>query len=177
MRREPALLGVDVGFAEKSLSTGIAWRVRGQVGAGRVGTSWASRGGALPKGVAFDVAALDAPIVPAGDGVPSRGCENVFCRGVFSWRCKPGISHFGRGLKLRNAGRDAAGQFLSALKRTAPHPLCAVPGFPSVEAFPNTFLGVLLPGDFYPERPTKRRRGGPKTSDLLYEAAAARGRG
>jgi predicted nuclease with RNAse H fold len=73
-------LGVDVGFAASSLTTGLAWRVGDQVGVTKTGTSWKERREALPAGIAFSIAALDAPILPAHEAQPYRGCESVFLR-------------------------------------------------------------------------------------------------
>ena len=145
LRAQPSLLGVDVGFAKDARSTGLAWRVDGVIGACRTGSAWSARSLSLPAGVTFDLAALDAPLVPAGPGIPIRGCEAAFYRGAFWNRCRPGMSHHGRGLELRRAGEIASAQFTAVLRDKEISAGAAVPGVPMVEAFPNTFLGVLLP--------------------------------
>ena len=60
------VLGVDVGFSARGKTTGLAWRVDGQVDATVTRSAWESRHAALPAGVLFDVAALDAPLLPPG---------------------------------------------------------------------------------------------------------------
>jgi hypothetical protein len=168
---EPSLLGVDVGFAKDARSTGLAWRVNGVIGACRTGSAWSARSLSLPAGVTFDLAALDAPLVPAGPGIPIRGCEAAFYRGAFWNRCRPGMSHHGRGLELRRAGEIASAQFTAVLHGKEISAGAAVPGVPVVEAFPNTFLGVLLPERVY--APCTKIKGA--KSDWLYQACVAEG--
>jgi hypothetical protein len=162
---------VDVGFSKSNKSTGLAWRVDGRIGACRTGSEWALRSAALPVGVSFDVAALDAPLVPAGPGIPRRSCEAVFYRGAFAKRCRPGMSHFGQGLQFRQAGTLAADQFLAVVGNGHRLASIAVAGAAMVEAFPNTFMGVLLP-DFVLAGLPPGRSG---KSDRLYEACLAEG--
>jgi hypothetical protein len=167
------LLGVDVGFAAASRTTGLAWRVNAEVKTGRTGTSWTDRKQALPSGVNFSLAALDAPILPKHDPQPHRGCESVFYGGAFWNRCRPGLSHHGRALALRWAGADAASQFATVVlgqglvSELEVQRDCAI-----VEAFPNTFLGVLLPEAIYEhcDRGLNERK-----SDWMYRKVAERG--
>lgn len=168
------LLGVDVGFASSSLTTGLAWRIGSKVGATKTGTSWKSRSADLPSGETFSNIALDAPVLPAHDGTPYRGCESVFYGGAFWNRCRPALSHHGRGLKLRMAGTESAVQFtlvLSGTKLVVPE-LEARPNSSLVEAFPNAFLGVLLPAETYDrcDRPPNEHK-----SDWMYRKAAEQG--
>ena len=128
------------------------------------------RSAALPADVLFDLAAFDAPTVPAGGGVPARGCEAVFYRGAFWNRCRPGMSHHGRGLDLRRAGATAAQQFGAVVKVGHQVTSAAVPGHAMVEAFPNTFLGVLLPEPVLDRLPPGRSK-----SDRLYDACLIEG--
>jgi hypothetical protein len=168
---DPNLLGVDVGFSKTGRSTGLAWRVGRELGACKVGSGWEARRAALPVDVTFDMAALDAPLVPPGPGIPRRSCEAVFYRGAFWNRCRPGMSHHGRGLLLREAGASAASQFRAVVGTGGLPELEAVPGARMVEAFPNTFMGVLLP-----ETAINRLEGnGKPRSDRLYEACLADG--
>jgi hypothetical protein len=84
------------------------------------------------------------------------------------------MSHHGRGLDLRNAGREAAEQFSKVAQR--PGAMVrggVVPGVPLVEAFPNTFLGVLLPTKAYED--SGKLPKGKVRSDWLYELAVANG--
>ena len=154
-----SLLGVDVGFSKARKTTGLAWRVDGRIGVSLAGTSWLSRSAELPSGILFDVIAVDAPIVPSGPGQDgARGCESVLSRDAFSRRCKPGMSHFGRGLALRHAGANASGQFGEVCPQI-------------VEAFPNAALAVLLNEAAFDETVLH----GQAKSDRYYEAAARQG--
>jgi predicted nuclease with RNAse H fold len=165
------LLGVDVGYSARRRTTGIAWRIGDTVGAVRAGTLWSDRQGQLPSGVTFSVAALDAPILPDHQGCPLRGCEAVFYGGAFWNRCRPGFSHHGRGLALRKAGREAAWQFALVLDGKCIAPAVAVrTGVPIVEAFPNTFLGVLLAESAFEKTAKSETK-----SDWLYRMAVGEG--
>ncbi len=168
---DPNLLGVNVGFSKTSRSTGLAWRVGGELGACKVGSGWEARRAALPVGVTFDMAALDAPLVPPGPGVPRRSCEAVFYRGAFWNRCRPGMSHFGHGLAFRQAGTLAAAQFREVVKDYRESAFMAIPNAAMVEAFPSTFMGVLLPDEVIARLPFKRSG----KSDRLYEACLQTG--
>ena len=108
---------------------------------------------------AVDVIAIDAPIVPAGTPEHlSRKCEHIFSRGKFQRRCKPGMSHVrGTGRQLRTEGRRAADQITGSATRI-------------VEAFPNTFLGVILPEEAFPSPPGRFRK-----FNWLYEQWMERG--
>jgi hypothetical protein len=119
--------------------------------------------------VRFDLAALDAPLVPASPGIPSRSCEAVFYRGAFAKRCRPGMSHFGHGLEFRRAGELAADQFRAVVGNEHRLASAAVAGAAMVEAFPNTFMGVLLPDAVLAGLPSGRSG----KSDRLYEASIA----
>jgi predicted nuclease with RNAse H fold len=158
-------LGVDVGFSLTRKTTGLAWRIGEKVEVCLAGSSWASRQSALPKGVQFSIVALDAPVVVNDRGILPRACEAVFYRRPFWNRCRPGLSHHGRGLDLRRAGRDAVLQFSSVLMSgqsiSGPKP-----SLPVVEAFPNTFLGVLVPERDYH---VIGRAGSQSKSDWLYD--------
>ena len=169
--QSPNLLGVDVGFSKTSKTTGLAWRVNGKIDGRRTGSSWEARAAALPIGVSFDLAAFDAPLVPAGPDIPRRSCEAVFYRGAFGKRCRPGMSHFGQGLTLRQAGSIAVQQFHPVVTNHRPPTFAAVAGAAMVEAFPNTFMGVLLPDAVLAELQGKRSG----KSDRLYEACIAQG--
>jgi hypothetical protein len=168
-----ALLGIDVGFSAKGKTTGIAWRFRGAIEAHRAGTSWEDRREVLPRSVSFSLVALDAPICPEANGDPARSCKAVFYGRPFWNRCRPGLSHHGRGLALRRAGKEAASQFVGVLDNAflsfGPE---VYPGRPVIEAFPNTFLGVLLAPNVH-ERWDKNL--GKLRSDWLYEAAIQEG--
>jgi hypothetical protein len=104
------------------------------------------------------VAAFDGPI--ANETV-KRQCEYRFSKMPFNKRCKPGLSHFGTGLKLRQATAKTINDFTGIFL-----PDGAAGGTVIVEAFPNLFLGVLLPEETYQRQP-KLIRG--KRFDWLYD--------
>lgn len=168
-----ALLGVDVGFSKAVKTTGLAWLVNSTIETAVVGSSWDDRRRALPKDIQFTIAALDAPIVPEHSYDAARGCERLFYRGAFWNRCRPGLSHHGRGLQLKDAGRQAANDFALVLTTGAlTYGPCVIPNTPIIEAFPNTFLGVLLPEIAFADWDKKRRQ---KKSDWLYEQVSEAG--
>ena len=116
----------------------------------------------------FDVIAVDGPIIsPNADKCIRRNVERLFIMGLFQKRCKPGMSHFGQGLRLR----EEAGLAADKLHAFAPGNL-DIPQIRRnsaiVEAFPNAFLGVCLNNQTYDAMP-KLRRG--KKFDWLYEEA------
>lgn len=169
------LVGVDIGFSERRRSNGIAVVRDGKLTrAERVSVS--ERDAALRELRDVDLVAIDAPLLPRGtaDTLP-RYCERVFSLGLFQKRCKPGMSHIrGTGQRLREHGRQAAEQLLVAQSfRPSLQPLQRVwPDAPIVEAFPNAFLGVVVPDDDYLTA-TKIKRGG--KFDWLYERWIHRG--
>jgi len=172
---EVALLAVDVGFSDKRPTTGLAWSIRGQVGSAVAGRSWAARQLHIPKEIGFALTAIDGPLVGAADRRDhKRTCETVFARRPFARRCKPGFSHFGTGLQLRDAARATADQVAAlTAHRTSGDHRCLVRKEAIVEAFPNTFLGVLLDDGVYAKAP-KLRRG--ERFDWLYGQAVEEGR-
>lgn len=169
------LVGLDVGFSLRRRSNGIAVLRDGElIRAERL--SVAERDAALRSLADVDMVAIDAPLLPPGtaDTLP-RHCESVFSRGVFQKRCKPGMSHIrGTGQSLREHGRRAAEQLLAVnALRPSQQPLNRVlAGASIVEAFPNAFLGVVVPDDDYVTM-TKIKRGG--KFDWLYHRWIAHG--
>jgi len=165
------LIGVDVGFSEKRKTTGIACLDDDKLYCSKAGTSWESRKTLIPSGFQPKLIALDGPLLPQGvDELVHRQCEFAFIDAPFSSRCKPGLSHWGTGLKLRRAAEQAAAQFGQLLGGSFPS---AAETFvrregPIVEAFPNAFLGVLLSEEDFQFAP-KPSRG--KRFDWLYERA------
>jgi predicted nuclease with RNAse H fold len=169
------LIGVDIGFSERRRSNGIAvFRDGKLIRAERLSVS--ERDAALRELRDVDVVAIDAPLLPPGTaGTLPRYCERVFSCGLFQKRCKPGMSHIrGTGQLLREHGRRAAEQLLVAHSfRPSTQPLQRVwPDAPIVEAFPNAFLGVIVPDDDYVTA-TKMKRGG--KFDWLYDRWICRG--
>lgn len=162
------LVGVDIGFSRRRRSNGIAI-VRDGILIRAERMSVAERDAALHALTEVDMVAIDAPLLPRGtaDTLP-RHCERVFSRGPFQKRCKPGMSHVqGTGQLLREHGRLAAEQLLARGSFCpSTRPLKRVwPNAPIVEAFPNAFLGVVLPDDDYVTA-TSIKRGG--KFDWLY---------
>jgi hypothetical protein len=138
-------MGIDVGFSKTRQTTGIACLEGDHLSLGRAGTAWESRKATIPHGFQPSVIAIDGPLLP--QGAPHdirRHVESVSIRTPFHNRCRPGLSHHGVGLELRQASGDACTQFGRIL---AP-PVLGNSGTvcrkgPIVEAFPNAFLGVL----------------------------------
>jgi predicted nuclease with RNAse H fold len=147
------LVGLDIGFSKRRRSNAIAIFRDGKLIAART-LNVAERDEFVQSLHDVDVVALDAPIIPPDtpEALP-RECERAFGRNPFQKRCKPGMSHVpGTGRLLRAHGQRAATQ----LKER---------GITAVEAFPNAFLGVVLPDDDFVNRP-KIPRGG--KFDWLY---------
>jgi hypothetical protein len=140
------LMGIDVGFSKTRQTTGIAFLEGDQLSLERAGTSWESRKAKIPDGFHPSVIAIDGPLLPLGaDLQVRRRVESLFIRAPFHNRCRPGLSHHGVGLELRQASSDACTQFgrLLALSASADRDAISRKG-PIVEAFPNAFLGVLM---------------------------------
>jgi hypothetical protein len=168
------LLGVDIGFSKTRDTTGIACLSSNELHLWKAGTSWESRKKRIPDGFHADVIALDGPLLPQGvNELIRRRCEFLFIRAPFSKRCKPGLSHFGFGLRLRRATADACAQFSNVLadSRRQLEALSSCRG-PVFEAFPNAFLAVLLPEKEFRSAPRLRRG---QRFDWLYDRAVATG--
>lgn len=158
------LLGIDVGFSATQRSTGIALLHQRQLVLYRANASWEDRKREMPANFYPCTVAVDGPLIPAGaDDLVVRSCEQFFSRGLFCKRCKPGLSHFGTGLSLRQAAQDTGRQ---VAEHFTDNPW--VLGDRLVEAFPNLFLGVLVTESQYAAIP-KLRRG--QKFDWLYDCA------
>lgn len=147
------LAGIDVGFSAVRDSTGLAFLDGEVLTVAKATSDIENRRLKTPAGFQPVVAAFDGPI--ASETV-KRKCEYTFSKMPFNKRCKPGLSHFGTGLKLRQATAKTIGDFTSIF----PEPTVIV------EAFPNLFLGVLVPEEVYLQQP-KLIRG--KRFDWLYD--------
>ena len=161
--RDVSLLGIDVGFSERRKTTGIAsYRFGRAVRLHCVGSLAQHRADVLRDGTLYDAIAIDGPIVAGTSTVTPRDCERILARGAFGARCKAGFSHFGTGLKLRNAATLIASEMPAHTRTTAA---------PVVEAFPNAFLGVMLDDAAYDSfvRPIPRGR----KSDIFFARAVA----
>ena len=170
------LMGVDVGYSTTRLTTGIACLDGDQLYLTRTGTAWGSREARIPTGFQPTFIALDGPLLPRGaDPLIRRPCESVFIHTPFHNRCKPGLSHWGWGLELRRASAEACAQFsrlLGTAGSNVDHIAVSRTG-PIVEAFPNGFLGVLLPEDEWLFAPRLKRG---RRFDWLYEKMVTSGR-
>ena len=153
------LAGIDVGFSEVRNCTGLAFLDGETLTVTKASCSVENRKLKTPTDFLPAVAAFDGPI--ASETV-KRKCEYTFSKMPFNKRCKPGLSHFGTGLKLRLATAktisDFTGIFMSG-------------GTVIVEAFPNLFLGVLLPDEVYQQQPVLKRG---KRFDWLYDEVTKR---
>lgn len=170
--RDIALLGIDVGFSRNRPTTGIAWSSATGFDAAKTHTDWDRRKLHIPPATTFAVIAIDGPLVPLGspDNL-ERICERLFIRGAFQTRCKPGLSHHGYGLDLRRAATETAQQ-VSFLASPGARPDRQIrDGVSIVEAFPNAFLGVLIPDACF-DGPAAGKR---KKFDWLYEHAIRQG--
>jgi hypothetical protein len=152
------LIGLDVGFSAKRFSSGVARLNSGVVSVGCATASLETRRELFGMDE-IDVSAIDAPIL-ASESYGKRACERLFTLGCFQRRCKPGLSHVpGTGRDFRLAGQESARQLS---KITSGRELLAE--FPRVwrarnlvEAFPNAFMGVLLPAGCFDRIPKLRR--------------------
>lgn len=167
-----ALLGIDVGFSKSRPTTGIAWSKGGAFKAARTHSDWQRRSQHIPAMTTFSVIAIDGPLVPLGsDDSLDRLCERLFIRGSFQLRCKPGLSHIGYGRALRHAAAETAEQVVHLADRNNLVEKAIRHGASIVEAFPNAFLGVLLPEARF-AMPAAGKR---KKFDWLYEHAVESG--
>jgi predicted nuclease with RNAse H fold len=162
--RNVAFLGIDVGFSERRNTTGIAsYRSGHEISLHCVGSLAEHRAAVLCDGSLYHAIAIDGPIVPVSKRPTQivRLCERVLSRGMFGQRCKPGFSHFGTGLRLRQAATTIALE-MPFQRWTA--------SVPVVEAFPNAFLGVMLNDRAYREMGHIPRG---KKSDMFFRRAVA----
>lgn len=167
-----ALLGIDVGFSKSRPTTGIAWSNNGEFGAARTYSEWERRSQHIPASTTFSVIAIDGPLVPVGsDDSLDRLCERLFIRGAFQTRCKPGLSNHGYGKDLRRAAAETANQVRHLAEHIAGASRAIRQNTFMIEAFPNAFLGVLLPE----ARFALPKAGKRKKFDWLYEHAVDSG--
>jgi hypothetical protein len=169
------LMGVDVGFSKTGLTTGIACLHGDHLTVERVGTAWESRQAKIPRGFQPSVIAIDGPLLRFGaDEHVRRHVEFIFSRTPFHNRCKPGLSHSGVGFDFRKASADAYVQFGQILANLlSPNGATVYRAGPTVEAFPNAFLGVLMPEEKIVLAP-KFKRG--RRFDWLYDQMVTTGR-
>jgi hypothetical protein len=169
------LMGIDVGFSKTRRTTGIACLEGDQLSLERAGTSWESREAKIPKGFQPSIIAIDGPLVPLGsDQTIHRHVDFIFIHAPFHNRCRAGLSHHGTGLELRHASGDATTQIgrLLALPASSNQDTICREG-PIVEAFPNAFLGVLMPEVESLAAPRLKRG---RRFDWLYDQMVMTGR-
>ena len=165
------LLGIDVGYSLKRRSTGIAWSTPIDFGVTAAFATREDRLSRLPPGFRADLVAIDGPLLPVNSEAKTlRVVERLLSSGDFQKRCKPGFSHFGQGLKLREAAAETARQISPSLLGSVviPHDRAVFPDCAIVEAFPNAFLGVMIDEDAFSQIPPLRRG---KKFDWLYSRA------
>jgi hypothetical protein len=135
-----------------------------------------SRKQALEPFDRFDVIAVDGPVLPIDVlDYRIRPVEKLYLWGAFHRRCKAGETTHGIGAAVRRGGCDTAVQFAD----TAQQADCdiAIPRVQRernvVEAFPNCFMGVMLPDDCF-RNPIPRLSRGEKFGWLLERWRANR---
>jgi hypothetical protein len=166
------LAGIDVGLTLVTPTSGVCRTGQAGFVLDHVYSDRYSREAALGTST-FDVLAVDGPVLPGSQlNYAPRICEKIFVWNPFQTRCKPGESQVpGSGRALRRGGCDTAWQWhreVSGAALSAPFPR-VWPDKNIVEAFPNGFLGVLLPIGA-----VGRLRRGDKF-DALYDACGAQG--
>jgi hypothetical protein len=162
------LIGLDVGFSTKRRTSAVAKWSGTRLTLGRATSSWESRAGLIGGGFMTQVTAMDGPLLRVPH-FEKRACEQIFTMGLFQRRCKPGFSHIpGTGRKFREAGGESARQLAdvtSGFDWSCEFPRVWA-GKNLVEAFPNAFLGVVIPNQYF-ENMSVLRRG--KKFDWLYD--------
>jgi hypothetical protein len=144
------IAGIDSGLTLKDATSGVCRTGAGGFALGHTYIDKLSRMQLLSPLKRFDCLGVDAPVLPKGVlHYTPRPVESLFMCGAFQTRCKPGASHVtGTGQALRRAGCDAAVQFEAETAATAPVNYPRIQqGQNVVEAFPNAFLGVMLPSE------------------------------
>jgi hypothetical protein len=115
------LMGIDVGFSATRPTTGIACLEGDYLSLKSAGTAWESREAKIPKGFHASVIAIDGPLLPKGTAHDiCRHVESIFIRAPFHNRCRPGLSHHGVGLELRQVSNAACTQFSRFLAPLVP---------------------------------------------------------
>ena len=149
-------LGVDIGFSSEVASTGICVISPTHIEPVRVmhvttkQTLQAIRN--ILRGECPTSISIDGPLVPSANGYLQgfrlvnqyRGCEKKLSGGIFQKRCKPGSTNTPRGQALHRQATYVANSLLMD------HPESRI-----VEAFPNAFLGVMMPSTIF-KQPIRR---------------------
>ena len=178
--RGALLVGIDIGLSFIKATSGVC-RTTDDGSGFLVDHAYADRASRLAAlrvlecDRPFDLVAIDGPLLPRlGGSAGRRTCERVFVRGLFQRRCKPGESHVrGTGQALARAAGETAHHVAELTAGPRPDASCpwVVAERAIVEAFPNAFLGVLLPDEAFETLPPGRG----KKFDALFEAVRRRG--
>jgi len=164
------LLGIDVGFAKKKATTGVATSIGQAISRSKTKSGWQNIRAAIPKDFMPSIVVMDGPLVPKGKMPESgRAVDSLFQRGQFQRRCKPGAAHVGSGLLLFEATLELANSCESICSSRAEESNCwprVLPDSPIAETFPNLVLGVLTSDAEFNEMPSMRRG---KKFDWLFE--------
>ncbi|APV51645.1 hypothetical protein BWI17_19275 [Betaproteobacteria bacterium GR16-43] len=167
-----AVLGLDVGWSTKRLSTAIclfSWNL--EIVDWRIMRCTAEEGQIvdLLQSLAMDheilAVAIDGPLAPGLRHVSVyRSCEALLSRGLMQKRCKPGQTSSPTGQKLHRYATNAARlvQRHVRLQRGVCTPPYCVPAI--VEAFPNAYLAALLRSSSFVPRKGKRN-----ASDIYWD--------
>lgn len=158
-------LGIDVGFSASVRSTGVCVITPGRsrsvsVRHVRTHETMATVGqllaGRAPRAISFD-----GPLVPGPTSFAVvnryRDCERLLSGGIFQKRCKPGPTNSPRGQALHRQTTSLANELVTL------YPAATIS-----EAFPNAFLGIMLPDKTF-TRPIRR---GIK-SDVFWKVAVS----
>lgn len=156
-------VGIDVGLVLHSPTSGLCRTGDCGFAATHSFLDKLSRQASLKMPARVDLLAIDGPVLPAGQlDYDLRPVEKIFLWNVFRRRCSVGETRRGIGAALRRGGCDTALQFASRTSNsicTTTYPQIQK-GLHVIEAFPNAFLGVMLPDAQYPNPMPTLRRGG-----------------
>ncbi len=168
-------LGLDVGFAcRRDASAVCTIAMRGssvEVESRRCGNGERRVTTALkdllgPGGLA-QAAAIDGPLVRnLGHTTSYRLADKVLSRGAFQKRCKPGQTSAPVGQSLHRMATEVARPVAACLDNSAAGADPRITTGNLYEAFPNAFLGVMLPDRCWPGLPIRREC---KSDALWYE--------
>ena len=165
-------LGIDVGYSQGRASTGLCLLELNQ---GRL--RWACRNtgledaqrrrdlrGLIPKGTRISAVSIDGPLGQNLERVAYyRAADALLARGLFQRRCKPGPTNSPTGQALNSHATKLANIVLELMRdehlylQEATHPHY-IHERRIVEAFPNSFLGVLLHSEYFANLPSRGKR-------------------
>lgn len=156
------IVGIDVGTVLHRPTSGVCRTGQDGFLLAHTFIDKLSRQNLLGESSSFDLLSIDGPVLPLGVlHYDVRTVEKVFLWGAFRLRCAPGETRHGMGAAVRRAGCDTAVQFADSTcqSRTATGFPMVQSGRGLIEAFPNCFLGVMLPDSTFPDPMPKLKRG------------------